>query len=167
MDKNPKYDSVFDSDDGKTWLDHMTGYLTWKVSGPDINNPYKQPPTVPFLRRMLVDEGFLMSHVTVRCTCDGHEVMLLTNPTCPRIQSDHPSVSSLSTNKIMEYMLKNKIDELIFTEVDKLRVEVDALVKALESKKTPNEKKGLKPKAAGPAKPSAKPQETQLRIIRR
>jgi hypothetical protein len=169
MDNTPEDELLpQDSDEQKIWFDYMDGYLNWKVSGPDINNPYKQIPTIPYLKRMLTDENFLMTHIVVRCTCDGHEVLILNNPTSPRIQSDHPCLTSLPANAIMDYIFKNKLDEMIYAEVDKIKEDIRLLVKSLEGKKPAEEqRKDAKSKANNPTKPMGKPKDNGPRIIRR
>ena len=154
-------------DDESSWLDHMTGYLSWRVTGPDIHNPYKALPSTATLKRMTSDAPFLMQHICIRCSCDGHEVMVIVNPDAPRIQSNHPSVASLSNRDVIGYLHRNNLDQTIADEIEKIRLEILKVVQAQEAQKAakPSQAQTEKKEKQKPAT-AAKP-EAGMRIIRR
>lgn len=112
----------------KTWFDHMTGYLRWKVIGPDIFNPYKVLPPLHVLKRMTNDLDFLGQFINVRCLCDGFEVMNIQNPCLPRVWTDHPVILRLDMHIIGNYMRRTGIDEFIHSEMVRIQEEVTTLV---------------------------------------
>lgn len=118
----------------KMWFDHMHGYLTWKVYGPDIHNPFSRE--IPFrqLQRMATEWDFLNQYVHVRCLCDGYEVMTLINPLAPRIMSSHPCVSSMNRDEIVDYMKLTKIFESIAFEAQRIQDEIRDHLKIREEK---------------------------------
>jgi hypothetical protein len=109
---------------GSTWFDRMNGYLKWKVIGPDIHNPFKPPPALSVLSRMANNREFLCQHISVRCTCDGYEVMRISNPNIPRIESDHPCITTTPIDEIIFYLQRHHLDEFIETELNRLQSEI-------------------------------------------
>ncbi len=109
---------------GSTWFDLMTGYLKWKVIGPDINNPFKPPIPLANLTRMLNQRDYLCQHVTIRCMCDGYEVMMIVNPNLPRVISNHPCISTIPIGDIIDYIQRHHLDDVIEAELDKLEAEI-------------------------------------------
>lgn len=116
------------------WFDHMNGYLTWKVFGPDIHNPYSKEIPYRQLQRMASEWDFLNQYIHVRCLCDGYEVMTLNNPLAPRITSNHPCVSSMKREDIVDFMSMTKIFETIAVEAQKIQDEIREHLKAREDK---------------------------------
>jgi hypothetical protein len=108
----------------KTWFDHMTGYLKWKVLGPDINNPYKTPLPYHSLNRMTIQQDYLAQYIQIRCMCDGYEVMVIANPANPRIISNHPCISTLDHTVIVDYIHRAGLDQFIESEMDRIRNEI-------------------------------------------
>ncbi len=111
-------------EEGTTWFDLMTGYLKWKVIGPDINNPFKAPIPLSNLSRMLNQRDYLCQHVTIRCMCDGYEVMMIINPNIPRIVSNHPCISTIPVGVIVDYLQRHHLDQVIESELEKLEAEI-------------------------------------------
>jgi hypothetical protein len=109
---------------GSTWFDLMTGYLKWKVIGPDINNPFKPPIPLANLSRMLNQREYLCQHVTIRCMCDGYEVMMIVNPNLPRVVSNHPCISTIPIAHIIDYLQRYHLDDFIEAELEKLEAEI-------------------------------------------
>jgi len=107
-----------------TWFDHMTGYLKWKIIGPDIHNPYKTPLPFHTLHRMAHQRDFLNQFVQVRCMCDGYEVMIIMNPNQPRIISSHPCISQMDRGDIVDYIRRAGLDDFIDTEIDRIQAEI-------------------------------------------
>lgn len=108
----------------KTWFDHMTGYLKWKVIGPDINNPFKTPIPFHVLNRMANQRDFLSQYIQIRCMCDGYEVMIIINPNQPRIVSNHPCISGMDRGEIVDYVRRSGLDEFIDDEIDRIEKEI-------------------------------------------
>jgi hypothetical protein len=117
-------DNLENSTGGSTWFDLMTGYLKWKVIGPDIQNPFKTPQTLANLHRMLTQRDFLCQHVSVRCMCDGYEVMMIVNPNLPRIVSNHPCINTMPLGDIIDYLQRNNLDDFIEKELERIQVEI-------------------------------------------
>ena len=111
-------------EEGSTWFDLMTGYLKWKVIGPDIHNPFKPPIPLSNLSRMLSQREYLCQHVTIRCMCDGYEVMMIVNPYLPRIVSNHPCISQIPVGDIIDYLQRHNLDDFIGAELEKLEAEI-------------------------------------------
>lgn len=108
----------------KTWFDHMTGYLKWKILGPDINNPFKPPVSYHLLTRMANQREYLAQHIQIRCMCDGYEVMIIANPANPRVTSSHPCISSMPHDLIFDYITRAQLDEFIEEEIDRITEEI-------------------------------------------
>jgi len=153
-----------------TWFDYMTGYLKWKIIGPDIHNPFNTLPPLHILRRMSQQIDFLSQYVHIRCLCDGYEVMNIQNPCSPRVVTDHPSIAKLSITEIGSYMEREGLDQHVADEMARLQEDILTLLTRNEAALTAEESrtsllpKGLKPKDHSP-KPA--PKGSQYRIIRR
>ena len=110
--------------EGSTWFDHMTGYLNWKVIGPDITNPFKTPHTLGTLNRMASQRDFLCQFVSIRCMCDGYEVMIISNPEKPRVLSNHPCISNMEVTEIVDYLHRHNLDDFIASQIDQIEQEI-------------------------------------------
>lgn len=119
--RNPK-ESV--TAEYRTWFDQMTGYLKWKIVGPDIHNPFKTPLPIHLLNRMSNSREFLNQHIQIRCMCDGYEVMMLSNPNHPRISSNHPCISAVDQHLIVDYIQRAGLDQIFDAEIDKIQEEI-------------------------------------------
>jgi hypothetical protein len=148
----------------------MEGYLTWKVFGPDIRNPYKSELPIATLRRMVENHDALAQGVNVRCLCDGFEVMSVTNPLKPRVTSNHPCISAMRKDEILAFMEESGIFEMIETEMEKIRVDLLTYL-AEREKRAPetNAQAAEKKKSKAPAKEveQKKPSSQNMRIVRR
>jgi hypothetical protein len=108
----------------RTWFDQMTGYLKWKVLGPDINNPFMKPIALHTLNRMAANRDYLNQHIQVRCMCDGYEVMMISNPSQPKIISNHPCITGMDRSAIVEYIRRVALDDFIDQEIDRIEEEI-------------------------------------------
>jgi hypothetical protein len=117
----------------KTWFDHMTGYLKWKVIGPDIHNPFKTPLPIHILCRMVNQREYLSQYIQVRCLCDGYEVMIITNPNAPRVISNHPCISQMDKGEIVDYIRREGLDAVIDAEIDRIHEEITNYLKMREN----------------------------------
>jgi hypothetical protein len=125
MATSPSTEGTAQIDDSrKTWFDHMTGYLKWKILGPDINNPFKSPLPLHQITRMANQRDYLAQHVQIRCLCDGYEVMIIANPGNPRIISSHPCISTMPQEVIVDYINRTGLDEFINNEIDRIGDEI-------------------------------------------
>ena len=150
------------------WFDHMTGYLKWKVVGPDIKNPFKTPPPPHILRRMFEQVDFLSQFIQIRCLCDGYEVMSIFNPYTPRIQSDHPSISRMSLGEVVGYLERAGIDEFINSEIKRIQSEIAEKIKNYDSEQD-NEDTHILSKSKKKSKKveTKKPNGQQYRLIKK
>lgn len=120
--------------EGVDWLDQMSGYLNWHVYGPDMSNPYKSPPPPATLRRMLEDPAFFSANLCMRCTCEGHEILVIADPSKPRVQSNHPCVSEITKQEVLEYIDRSGLVKLIASETEKIRKELESFLETLDKK---------------------------------
>ena len=160
--------SEYDSEvikDGGTWFDLMTGYLKWKVIGPDIHNPFKAPHSLANLTRMMTQRDYLCQHVSVRCMCDGYEVMMIVNPSLPRVISNHPCINTMPMGDIIDYLQRHHLDDFIEAELNRIQEEIREHVAErkkqveLELKSAPPETRGLLPERKKSDQESAKKQD--------
>lgn len=119
----------------KTWFDHMTGYLKWKILGPDINNPFKTPLPLHQITRMANQRDYLAQHIQIRCMCDGYEVMIIANPGNPRVISSHPCISTMPQDIIIDYINRTGLDEYINSEIDRIGNEIREHLKTRSKEK--------------------------------
>ena len=159
----------------RTWFDQMTGYLKWKILGPDINNPFKKPIPLHTLNRMASNREYLNQHIQVRCMCDGYEVMIISNPSQPRVISNHPCITGMDRGAIVDYIKRVALDEFIDQEIDRIEEEIRNHVRgrAKEKDETTEFLTAAKEAKAKPATPGiAKPEKDRaggqnFRIVKR
>ncbi|RIL11798.1 MAG: hypothetical protein DCC75_01640 [Proteobacteria bacterium] len=125
------------------WLEKMGSCLSWKVIGPDIHNPYA--PVLP--ERMLFELAYrterLKKILTVRCMCEGYEVMQIKNLQSPMIITDHPCVNAMTYAEIYEFLEEYGVNKKVEEEITRIQEEI----KALLGKKEQEEENDKSPKA--------------------
>lgn len=110
----------------------MEGYLHWKIIGPDINNPYapKMPDRV--LTELAHREDSLRRRLSIRCMCDGYEVMFIRNLGSPSVKTDHPCIGDLSIPQIFDYLEREGIEARVQQEVLRIQAELREELKRRE-----------------------------------
>lgn len=130
-------------DEESTWIDKMHGYLKWKVRGPDIHNPYAPHISNIQLNRLVNDPKYLRESIELRCTCDGYEVLVLTNLESPRIRCDHPCLNVLTTRQIVDAIGRHELDDFLQEELTKIKTELNhEIERRKKEKKEPRESSG-------------------------
>ena len=132
-----------------TWFDHMTGYLKWKILGPDITDPFKTPLPFHTLHRMAKQREYLNQFIQVRCMCDGYEVMVISNPNAPRITTSHPTLSTMKRSEIVDYIRRTHLDEQFDSEIDRIQEEILNYLRLREKTLDKDETSFLKSKQGG------------------
>jgi hypothetical protein len=162
------------------WLFKMQGYLSWRVTGPRINNPFEVSYPDRVLIAMAQHRDVVKSHLKVRCLCDGHEVLAADNLSFPQISTNHPCLGGISRSLVQTFLIFYKVDQEIEAVIDRIqeevRLELDQREKArttsARSEKTMGQIKAEKEKEKEKAnrekinRPS-KQKESMRRIIRR
>ena len=138
----------------------MQGYLKWKVRGPDIHNPFAPPISNVQLNRLVHEDDYLRENIELRCTCDGYEVMLLTNLNKPRVRCDHPCLNVLTRREIIDAVGRHGLDEMVQTELKKIR---EDLAQELERRSKEKEKDAYRETSGKTLKQLRKEREEHVR----
>lgn len=109
------------ANDSDHWLAKMEGYLDWKIIAPMVNNPFQTPIPDRTLAQMLSQKETVLKMLSVRCLCDGHEVLRIENLQSPIVTTNHPCLTSLQRPIILDHMSKIGVDEEIELAVDRVQ----------------------------------------------
>jgi hypothetical protein len=103
------------------WLDKMQSFLTWSIKGPEFDNPYASPISDKLLVAMIENFEILQEHITVRCTCDGAQILTIRNLAKPIVKTDHPCVNSLTQLEILMAAERLGVPKIIVDQASRIR----------------------------------------------
>ena len=95
------------------WLERMHQFMTWKVVGPDFQNPYERQLSIKALSELAGDLDALRRFTQVRGMMDGEEILLVKSLKDLRIKTDHPSLTKLSAEQLGRYFEKTGVNREI------------------------------------------------------
>ncbi len=110
-----------ESDQDYNWLDKMQSFLTWSIKGPEFDNPYASPISDKLLVAMIENFEVLQEHITVRCTCDGAQILTIKNIAKPIVKTDHPCVNDLSATEILMAAERLGVPKIIVEQASRIR----------------------------------------------
>lgn len=106
------------------WLSKMGGYLDWRVIPPPISDPYSIPLSDIVLDSMAKSPAIIKKHMKMRCLCEGHELLTISNLLLPIIRTDHPCLAYLTRHEILICFDQFKLWDLVETAIARVQVEI-------------------------------------------
>jgi hypothetical protein len=106
------------------WLSKMDGHLDWRVIPPPIRDPYSIPLTDLVLDAMSKNTAVIKKHMKVRCLCEGHELLMISNLCAPSVRTDHPCLSHLTRNEVLLCFDQFNLWALVDAAIERVQQEV-------------------------------------------
>lgn len=154
------------AEEKKTWLELMEGFILWKVVGPDLTSPYRPFMSDRTIYKLATDREELKKLFTLRCLCDGYEVLKVRNLIAFNIDTNHPCLTHLTKAELKDHLARYEVEQKIEEEVDKAHA---LLQSELTQRDKEAEASGGKKKKKEHAEPSKdrKSKDANYRVIRK
>ena len=107
------------------WFEQMDGFLSWKLVPPNITDPFSPPIPDHVLQELARNARALRRLCTVRCLCDGYEIMSIKNLSAPIIRTDHPCITSMPRRDILGFLKRSGISQRIDEEIRNVRAQIE------------------------------------------
>lgn len=104
-----------------SWLERMHTFLTWKISPPEISNPYKQPLSDKALNELATDKSVLVKFIEIRAMMDGEELVKISDLSALNVKTAHPHISKMRKAEIKEYLSNFGIFGLVEKEIPEIQ----------------------------------------------
>lgn len=117
----------------RCWFEKMEGYLLWKVVPPDYKNPFKPPVAEHILRELIQRRRALRRVCKLKCLCDGFEIMTFDNLDAPSMFTEHPCVSVMGINGVLNFLSNSPVSGLIEEQLDRIELDIRSLLEERES----------------------------------
>ena len=111
------------------WFEQMDGFLSWKLIPPNITDPFSPPIPDHVLSELANNPQALRRLCSVKCQCDGYEIMSIKNLASPTVRTDHPCITTMPQREILEYMNRSGITQRIAEEIDNVRTQIEGELK--------------------------------------
>lgn len=108
----------------QNWFELMEGYVVWKVVGPEITNPFASPIPDNVLVQLASRSEKLMGAMTLRCLCDGHEVLQIKNLAKPIFITEHPSISAMPKDDVLRHLTVCGVEDIVRKELARIQGEI-------------------------------------------
>jgi hypothetical protein len=106
----------------------MQGYLQWKVVPPDYNNPFKPPVSEDVLVELVRRRNSLKRVCKLKCLCEGFELMTFDNLENPSMFTEHPCITAMGMNAVMNYMSQSDVESLIEDQLERIEQDIRGLL---------------------------------------
>jgi len=105
-----------------SWLDRMHSFLRWQIIAPKPNVPFGKSISDSVLKELIDSKEALIRLIKMRGMIEGDELVMVggLDPKSPRsltIETDNPSISSLSKADFHSYFERRGVYAWIFKEL--------------------------------------------------